>query len=320
VDQVAGVISWRYHIVSLVAVVLAFGLGILAGTLVVGEDLVGELQRRTDRAQADRDAAVALSQRYAAFAAGLRATLRDDALLGEEAIVIAMEGIDGPVRRSAQELGDAGVDVLAVLELTRRLAEPEVEENAAVLETILDLPGADPETLRQDVAEALAARLAGGVLPGDDDVLGHLLEEGLVTADRDLDPTGLVRIGGAGQLVVLVAGGEVAAGFPTPGAMLLPLTERLVRLGVPTTVGGPTEDPYGFVTAVRSAPGIADCAAVTVDDIDLEGVGGVTMVMGIERLLADADPPLRPGGDYGFADDAMMVVPGADEPPQSCRS
>jgi hypothetical protein len=120
--------------------------------------------------------------------------------------------------------------------------------------------------------------------------------------------------------VVLVAGGEVPAGFPVPDAMLLPLTERLVALGVGTTVGGPTEDPYGFVTAVRSAPGIPDCAAVTVDDLDVEGVGGITMVMGIEQLLADDDPTFRPGGDYGFAGDAMMVVPGADEPPQSCRA
>ena len=313
-------ISWRYHVVSLVAVVLAFGLGILAGTLVVGDDLVKQLRRNTNEARRDRDAAEALSRRYAAFAGGLRPTLRDDALLGEEAIVIAMDGVDGSVSRSVQELGDAGVDVLVTLELTRSLAEPEVEENAAVLETILDLPGADPETLRQTVADALAARLAGGVVPGEDDVLGDLLEEGLVTADRDLDPAGLVGIGGAGQLVVLVAGGSVPTDFPTPDAMLLPLTERLVRLGVPTTAGGPTEDPYGFVTAVRGAPEIADCAAVTVDDIDLEGVGGITMVMGIERLLADSDPPFRPGGDYGFADDAMMVVPGADERPQSCRA
>jgi hypothetical protein len=58
---------------------------------------------------------------------------------------------------------------------------------------------------------------------------------------------------------------------------------------------------------------------VTVDDIDLEGIGGITMVMGIERLLADDDTTFRPGGDYGFAGDSMMVVPGADEPPQSCR-
>ena len=55
---------------------------------------------------------------------------------------------------------------------------------------------------------------------------------------------------------------------------------------------------------------------VTVDDLDVEGIGGTTMMMGIERFLADEDPTLRPGGDYGFGDDSMMVVP----EPASLRS
>ena len=195
----------------------------------------------------------------------------------------------------------------------------ENEEHASVLETILGLPAASPEDLRQAIAEALAVRLDVGVLPGDDDVLGRLLEEGFVTADRDLDAAGLLSIGGTGQLVVIVAGGVAPQDFPTPDALLVPLTDRLVTLGVATTAVGPSEDPYGFVAAVRGAPGIPDCSLVTVDDLDLEGVGGITMVMGIDRFLADDDPVFRPGADYGVRRDSMMVVAGADEPPQSCR-
>ena len=58
---------------------------------------------------------------------------------------------------------------------------------------------------------------------------------------------------------------------------------------------------------------------MTVDDLDLEGVGGITMVIGIDRFLADDDPVFRPGGDYGVRGDSMMIVAGSDEPPQSCR-
>lgn len=311
-------ISWRYHVVSLVAVVLGFGLGILAGTSVVGEGFVDQLDQRTDKAQQDRDAAVELANLYERFVVGLQPTLRDDLLLGEEAIVIAMDGVEGPARRTVQELGDAGVEVLATLELTRSLAEPEVDESAAVLETILELPDADPADLRAAVAGALAFRLAAGVLADEDDVLGALLAEGLVTADRDLDPAGLLAIGGDGQLVVIAAGGVAPTGFPTPDALLVPFTERLVRLGVATTAVGPSEDPFGFVAAVRGAAGIPDCSLVTVDDVDLEGIGGFTLVMGIDRFLADDDPVFRPGGDYGIGGDSM-IVPGADEPPQSCR-
>jgi Copper transport outer membrane protein, MctB len=314
------VISWRYHVVSLVAVVLAFGLGVLAGTLVVGDDLVNQLRRNTEEAQRDRDVAEELAERYVAFAQGLRPTLLDDTLLGEEAVVVAMDGVSGLAQRTVQELGDAGVEVLATLELTRALAEPEVEENATVLETILDLPGGDAEDLRRGIAGALAIRLAAGVLLEEEDVLGQLLEEGFVTADRDLEPGALLGIGGPGQLVVVVAGGTAPAGFPAPEALLVPFAERLEGLDVPTTAVGPIEDPYGFVASIREAPDIPDCAMVTVDDLDLEGIGGITMVLGIDRLLADDDPVFRPGGDYGFGGDAMMVVPGADEPPQSCRA
>lgn len=312
-------ISWRYHVVSLVAVVLAFGLGILAGTLVVGDDLVKQLRENTNDARRERDAAVEEVARHQAFAAGLRATLQDDALLGERAVVISMDGVDGPAQRAVQELGDAGVEVLATLELTRGLAEPEVAENASVLEAVLGLPASDPEDLRDAVTGALAIRLAAGVLPAEDDVLGRFLEEGLVTADRDLDASALLDIGGPGQLIVIVAGGTVPADFPGPEALLLPLTERLVRLDAATTVAGSIEDPFGFVTAVRGDPGIPDCSLVTVDDLDLAGIGGITMIMGIDRQLVADDPTFRPGGDYGVASDAMMIVPGADEPPQSCR-
>ena len=129
-------------------------------------------------------------------------------------------------------------------------------------------------------------------------MLGQLLEEGLVTADRDLDPEALLGIGGAGQLVVIAAGGLAADGSPTPEAFLVPLTERLVRLDVTTAAVGPTEDEYGFVSAVRDASGIPDCSMVTVDDIDLV-IGGITLAMGIERFLSDADPEVRPGGTTG---------------------
>ena len=54
---------------------------------------------------------------------------------------------------------------------------------------------------------------------------------------------------------------------------------------------------------------------VTVDDIDLE-VGGITLAMGIDRFRTDPDPAVRPGGDYGIRGD--MLVPGAQEPPETC--
>jgi hypothetical protein len=317
VGEVDRVISWRYHVVSLVAVVLAFGLGILAGTSVLDDRFVGQLERNNAQARQERDAAVALANLYERFAGGLQPTLRDGVLVGQDAIVVTLEGVDHPAQRTVEELTAAGVDVLATLELTRKLADPEIEDNAAALEGILGLSGSDPETLRAGLADALAERLAVGALAQEGDVLGDLLAGGFVTADRDLEPDALLGIGGGGQLVVIAAGGPQPTRSVAPEALMVPFTERLVRLDAKTVAVGPTEDAYGFVSAVRDANGIPDCSMVTVDDIDLAGIGGVTLAMAIDRLRVDADPAFLPGGDYGIRGDS--IVPGAAEPPDSCR-
>ncbi|MET1012517.1 MAG: copper transporter [Actinomycetota bacterium] len=312
-------ISWRYHVVSIAAVILAFGLGILAGTSVVGDRFANDLQKNYDEAIGERDAAldvVALQQR---FVDGLRPTLRDAVLTGEEAVVVTVAGVDAPAQIAVEELTAGGVDVLATLTIERRLTDVPDDDTVAAIEEILGVTATDPDSLEARIADALAVRLAVGP-DGDTDLLGALLAAGLVTADRDLDEDGLLGIGGAGQLVVVAAGGRSLPDLAAPQTLLVPFVERLVQLGAPTAGVAPTDDPYGFVSAIREAPGIADCASVTVDDLDLEGIGGITMVMGIEQLLADDDPAFRSGGDYGFGGDAMMVVPGADEPPPSCRA
>jgi hypothetical protein len=316
VGEVDRVISWRYHVVSLVAVVLAFGLGILAGTSVLDDRFVRELERNNRQTRQERDAAVALANLYERFAVGLQPTLRDGVLIGEAAVVVTMEGVDRPAQRTVDELTAAGVEVLATFELNRSLAEPEIAENAAAVASVLGVPGSDAEALRDEVADALAVRLAVGTLSEEDDVLAELLAEGLVTADHDIEPEALLGIGGGGQLVVIAGGGSPPDGFPEPDALLVPFTERLVRLDVATAAVGPTEDDYGFVSAIREANGITDCSMVTVDDIELV-IGGITLVMAIDRFLNDADPQVRPGGDYGIG--GTSIVPGAGEPPESCR-
>jgi hypothetical protein len=310
------VITWRYHLISIVAVVLAFGLGILAGTSIVGDAFATQVQKNYDAAVAERDDARAEVAVYERFAEQLRPTVRDDRLLGEEAVVVTMEGVDAPARRTAEELRAAGVNVLATLELTQRLAQPDVAENAAALQDALAAPDADADALRALVAEELADRLATGPPIGGEDLLERLLAEGLVTADRDLDAEALLGLGGVGQLIVLAAGGQPPAASSGPQAILVPLTEELVRLAAPTSVAAGTEDGYGFVTAVRNASDVPDCAAVTVDDIDL-AIGGIALVMGIDRFLDDPDPAVRPGGDYGLEGDAL--VPDSGEVPDSCR-
>jgi Copper transport outer membrane protein, MctB len=311
------VISWRYHVVSIVAVVLAFGLGILAGSSVVGDELVDQLEANTEAARRERDAALATVERYRGFVEALQPTLRDGALVGEEAVVVTMDGADAPAQQTVDELTAAGAEVLATLALDRRLTDVESEENVDAMEDVLGLVGSAPDSLPGRMADALAVRIAVGPEEGEGDLLGALMAAGLMTADRDLDEEALLDIGGAGQLVVVAAGGRpVPRDVGDPELLLVPFTERLVQLGSATSGVGPVDDAYGFVRSVREEPEILDCALVTVDDVDLEVLGGITLVMGIERFLDDPDPEFRPGGDYGLEGDS--VLPGAD-PPESCR-
>jgi hypothetical protein len=309
------VISWRYHVVSIVAVVLALGLGVLAGTSVVNDELLDELRDNTAEAQAQRDEAQAQVALYEEFAEELRPILRDGVLEGREAVVITMEGVDRPARRTIDELAAAGVDPLTTISLTRRLAEPDPDDLTA-LRAILGTTSGDAAFIRTLMVEALASRLALGPDTDPDDVLATLLDEGFVTADRDLDQDALRDIGGVDQTIVVAAGGVPPPGLPGPAALLLPLTEDLVRFDAPVAIVGPRDDGYGLVEAVRTAGGISDCSIVTVDDIDLS-IGGIALVMGLDRLLDDPDPEFRPGGDYGVEGDA--IVPGGD-PPASCRA
>lgn len=306
-------ISWRYHVVSIVAVVLAFGLGILAGTAVVNDEFVQQLQQNTDQAQRERDAALAEVARYERFVAALQPTLRDDRLSGLEAVVVTVEGADRPSRRALDELAAAGADVLATITLTARFGDLETSQNLDALRGILELPDAEPAELLAGVADALAVRLAVGP-DGQDDVLAELLTAGFITADRDLDEAALAGIGGVTQIDVIAAGDTTAGEMVPPSVLAVPVVERLAELRDRVAVVGPTDDTYGLVEAIRES-GIPDCALVTVDHIDL-GIGGIAFVMGLERLLADPDPEVRPGGDYGVEGDA--IVPGP-EPPASCR-
>jgi hypothetical protein len=89
-----------------------------------------------------------------------------------------------------------------------------------------------------------------------------------------------------------------------------------VELDAPVAVVGETGGS-GLVTAVRERGDVPDCSLVTVDDVDLT-IGGIALVMGLERLLDDPDPTFRSGGDYGIEATASAIVPGG-EPPASCR-
>ena len=159
-------INLRYHIVSLVAVFLALGLGIVMGTTVIDRVTVDALSDRLDNVQRSQGAIREENGRLKAqvdqareFAVGTRDQLLRGHLRNIPVMVVAVAGID---RRPVDELRQALVGAQANLEGTIWFT-PKMRLNndgdVRALATALELPLDRPEVVRrQALAKVASAR------------------------------------------------------------------------------------------------------------------------------------------------------------------
>jgi hypothetical protein len=310
------VISFRYHLVTIVAVFLALGLGVVAGTTVIDQGLVDRLKDQTaqanrtaDQARSQRDLIQGEVDRANALAGEALPALTQDRLAGRSVVIVSDEGADGKtvddVRRS---LESAGASVTATVGMTPRMTGDDPDSHAALAE-LLQLPATtDARSLQLEVDARLAERLRAGAGSGDD-LLVAMLDAGFLEAGAgtELRPEAgrLPGVGGPGQSVVVVSQSDPAD--PATGdPALLPFTQGLVRDGVPTVVGGivpALEGSDDLVIRMRDGETPDGKPFVTVDNID-EAVGRLAMVVGLENLLRDAR-----GGDYGFRTGRDALLP-----------
>jgi hypothetical protein len=294
------VISWRYHVVSIVAVLLAFGLGLLAGTTAISDRFVDTLQGNYDQARAelaDARARLATLGRYVDESAPyLTAGQLEDA----RAVIVSAQGLDpGLSAAAAGAIEDAGGEVVARIRLDLSLLAP-TSAQAQELATILGVPAAQAAS---EGAEMLGRRLAvgpsiRGATP-DGGLLGALFDGGFI--GTEVDGSSLDDVGLPGQIIVVVASGTADTIAPAPDGFLLPLTTSMIDQGALVGAAEGTPSTYGFVPALRDAD-VAD-RAVLVDDLDLE-IGRIALAMGTGRLR---DDPVGGGGDYGI--DGTSLIP-----------
>ena len=99
-------ISFRYHLVSIVAVFLALGLGILAGTTVINQQVVKGLKSRTKAAE--RDVASYRRQLFdirdqvgdlQGFIKDATPFLIDGKLAGQQVVLLTQDGSDQEARK-----------------------------------------------------------------------------------------------------------------------------------------------------------------------------------------------------------------------------
>lgn len=309
-------ISFRYHIFTIVAIFLAVGLGVLMGTSVVQPALIDNLERQVGDLKRDlgdtRAQVGELEDRVEdQQRAGDILPLVDRGTLTDVPVVIVThEGVDGQLLSQAREsLSEAGADLVAVLSATERMAASDDQARESLEEILGMLGGSDPVALRERAAEVLARRLVEGsprrgANPGQVDVLDQLLAANFLTTPPGapgVSPGDLPDIGG--QVVVVLSGGPDEP-FAPPQDFLVPLVEGLVQLGATVAAGESASTEYPFVPELRSDDSVGDgTRMVTVDDLDFS-VGGTALVLGLERLLL-----LGQGGNYGIKPGATGPIP-----------
>jgi Copper transport outer membrane protein, MctB len=323
-------ISFRYHLVTIVAVFLALGLGVLAGTTVLDQGLVSNLKERTRAAEHET---ARVSRELSAIrdqAGQLRDLLQqatplliEGRLTGNGVVVVTYDGSDQAARNEAvNALQQSGADVVAILAVTGKMAAVDPSSRSE-LASLLGLPSADaeaptpkanssPRALVRQAAQSLADRLAVGARPGGlpptkggVDLLSGLLDKGFLKSS--VAPGEIPEVGGPDQVVLVVTGGDRPPPVPVSGFMV-PLVEELdahpaVWVAVGQSFG---RSPEPLVPLVRRDSSLAGDRMVTIDDLDPEHFGGVQLVLALETLVEQAR-----GGDYGIGPDSQGVLPKA---------
>jgi hypothetical protein len=306
-------VTFRFYLVSLVAVFLALAMGVVVGSTLIDRAIVDRLDRsvesvsdRLDRQQDENAELREQLRELREYADGTAPAVIEGELDGGAVAVVAERGVEPEVVEAAVAMlqqAEGTAPGILWLEPGWTLRE---DGDRARLAEVLDVSDTGAGRLRDRAWGRLVTALQGGSVQGDP--LQDLAEGGFVTyQDVGEVESGVEALAGVGEQVVLVSG----PGSQLGPEMTLSLGRGLVRAGVPALVAeawqeqdeGPARGTVAGL--VRDQDDLAD-AVSTVDDLDL--------VQGrVAAALALAD--LRSGvrGHYGYGSDADRPLP--ERPP-----
>jgi hypothetical protein len=311
-------VSFRYHVVTIVAVFVALAVGLLMGTAFLDQGLVSDLKNRTTSLSSkvsqlqgevkDTQGLLATSELYAEKT---RTLAVDGRLNGDRVVIVTEEGVDlsdlNGVRQTLSGSGGAGATIDGVLVLSKDLSMEDPATRQQVATILGRSPNESPERLQDALARALAQRLALGAPTeaGATDLLVELVDAGLVTlSDAQEGPS---AVGGAGAAVSILSGTSSTPVIP-PDTFYVPLIQELVTIGTNTAALQPSTTGSPFISTVRS-DGQTHGKIVTVDNIEMVP-GQVALVWGLDDLIAG-----KGGGDYGVDCGSCSLVPAPTSSP-----
>jgi hypothetical protein len=112
----------------------------------------------------------------------------------------------------------------------------------------------------------------------------------------------LARIGGEGEIVIVLSGDDQTLKLP-PESFMVPFVRSLVGRGAVVGAGEATTTADAFVEALRGDGSLDGSTLVTVDDLEYP-IGGAALVLGLERALSSGQ-----GGHYGVKSGAEGSIP-----------
>ncbi|MFL6162679.1 MAG: copper transporter [Jatrophihabitantaceae bacterium] len=300
-------ISFRYHLVSLIGIFLALALGVVIGTSALNGAVLGDLRRQVSDLKQANAAAAAQNRGMQAQAGNsdqlvqaFGGKIAANALAKKSVVLIGAPGSSKGLRQAiASQISAAGGTVSGQIQLAKAFTDPRRASDIQSLAT----SGAHPLGLRLPTTDnpgLLAGALLGYVL------LGHGQSTDLTQVLTGFSTLNMLKVDGSamapGAAVVLVAPGSLPKG-DEGGAMLLALATELGTLGGPTVIAGDAASATrgGLVGLVRGDEA-AQKAVSTVDDAGT-ALGQLTVA------LAVADSISGHKADYGSAAGAEALVP-----------
>ncbi len=308
-------INLRYHIVSLIAVFLALGTGVVMGATVIDRAIVDSLDDRVNRVERSVRATQEENQRLNGqlqvvrdFADQARDAIARDQLKDVPVLVLAVEGVDRkPVDALRQSLLGAQATMVGTVWFTAKM-RLESSGDVQALATALNTEPGDPDALRKLALDRVATTLAGRAGEGGDgggpNPLPALDTAGFITYDPPPPqlPATLETLAVPGLRLLLVSGAGARVG---DDVLAVPLAESLVNAGDPVVAAEAGQDTPGgrgvFVGLLRGDNEIGSRLS-TVDDLE-SSMGQAAAVLAVGDLGASRT------GHFGVGPGAQRLLP-----------
>ena len=301
-------ISFRYHIVSIVAVFLALAVGITVGTTALNGPVTSDLRKQVNTLKSERstlDNQITDLQKQVdnagQFASTFGAQLVAGKLKGKSLLIISMPGVATGIQDGiTAQIAAAGAQVSGRMQLAHDYIDQSSSGSIATLATSGTQPIGLSYPVTSDARELGAALLSyvllGGGQPTD---LRTTLSAFSALHMISNDPRGIEPA----KIVVVIGSGTTPKGSYA-GQAELDLVTALQARGAQTVVAGDAGSATGdgVVSLVRASP--AKTAISTVDNAD-------TAFGQVSTVLALVDAQSGRVGQYGTADgaDALFPIP-----------